>query len=333
MPGTAHLKGTLSAVSTSMTTTSAAPRHTGPSVRVQRVLALILLIAQGGITVTGSIVRVTGSGLGCDTWPNCHEGSLVPVEGAAPAIQQAIEFGNRMLTFVLAAIALALFIAVLRAHRRKEILILSFISGLGIIVQAVIGGISVLLDLQWWAVAVHFLPSMILVWIAALLYMRIAEPDDAAPVQRFPNNIRVLAAIAAVGLALVLVTGTMVTGSGPHSGDDGVGMEGRLELDTTMLTYVHATCMYIYLGLTLIVMFMLYRSKAPKDAVRTGWFLVAFIVVQWAIGLIQFYLGVPRWTVPAHIAMSSVVVAFTAFLWAHGRRRIPAESAEQPVTA
>ena len=123
-------------------------------------------------------------------------------------------------------------------------------------------------------------------------------------------------------------TGTMVTGSGPHSGDEGVGMEGRLELDTRMLTYLPAAAMYVYLGLTAVVMYMLYRSKAPKAAINTGWVLIAMIIVQWAIGLIQYYLGVPRWTVPAHIAMSSVVVAFTAFLWAHGRRR-PVAGADQ----
>lgn len=292
-----------------------------PTLTVQRVLAMLLLIAQGGITVTGSIVRVTGSGLGCNTWPNCHEGSLVPVAGAAPMIQQVIEFGNRLLTFVVAAAALAVFIAMVRAGRRIELKVLAFVSGLGVILQAAIGGLSVLLELQWWAVAIHFLPSMVLVWIAALLYMRIAEPDDGEPVRQFGDHIRLLAGLAAVGLAVVLVTGTMVTGSGPHSGDDGVGMEGRLEIDTQLLAYIHAGAMYVYLAVTLIVIFLLHRENASRTARTTGWILVAMIAVQWAIGVIQFYLGVPRWTVPAHIAMSSVVVAFTAFLWAHGRVR------------
>lgn len=308
----------------------------GPTVRVQRILALLLLIAQGGITVTGSIVRVTGSGLGCNTWPNCHEGSLVPVSGAAPAIHQIIEFGNRLLTFVLIAFALALFIAVLRAKRRKEIKLYALFSGLGIILQAIIGGISVLVDLHWWAVAVHFLPSMVLVWIAAMVFMRIDEPDNAPQVQRFPQRIRTWTIVAAVALSLVLMTGTMVTGSGPHSGDDGVGMEGRLELDTQMLAYVHAGCMYLYLLATLVVVVMLWRQHAPRDAKRAGIVLVVMILIQWAIGVTQFYLGVPRWTVPAHIAMSSVVVAFSAILYAHGLRRtfdshdkVPEENPEE----
>lgn len=289
----------------------------------QRTLAMILLICQGGITVTGSLVRVTGSGLGCNTWPLCHEGSLVPVQGAAPWIHQAIEFGNRLLTFVVAAAAAAVLVAVIRAGRGKDVRTLAWISVLGVVLQALIGGISVRLDLRWWSVAVHFLPSMVLVWVAALLYMRVAETDDAAPTVRYPQQVRRLVAAAAVALCFVLVTGTMVTGSGPHSGDSGVGMEGRLNLDTAMLAYVHAACMYVYLICTLVAVYLLRKHNAPKDAYQTALVLVALIIIQWAIGVTQFRMGVPRWTIPAHIAMSSMVVAFSAFLYAHGKRRLP----------
>ena len=313
--------------------TDHSPAHRGPSVRLQRILAMLLLIAQGSITVTGSIVRVTGSGLGCDTWPNCHEGSLVPVQGAAPALHQAIEFGNRLLTFVIAAIAIAVFVAVLRAGRRREIIIYSFVSGIGVAIQAVIGGISVLLDLKWWAVAIHFLPSMILVWIAALLYMRLAEPDHEEPVRMFAPVIRTLTVVAAVCLSVVLVTGTMVTGAGVHAGDDGVGMEGRLDVDIELMAYIHAGTMYVYLAATLAVMWLLYKGAASQAAKRTAWVLVFMIMVQWAIGIIQFNLGIPRWTIPAHIAMSSVVVAFSAFLYAHGQRRLTPAEENSVVTA
>lgn len=309
------------------------PATRGPSVRLQRILAMLLLIAQGSITVTGSIVRVTGSGLGCDTWPNCHEGSLVPVQGAAPALHQAIEFGNRLLTFVLAAIAIAVFIVVLRAGRRREIIVYSVISGLGIVLQAVIGGVSVLLDLQWWAVAIHFLPSMVLVWIAALLYMRLAEPDHLPQVRVFAPSIRMLTVLAAVSLSVVLITGTMTTGAGVHSGDAGVGMEGRLEVDIALMAYIHAATMYVYLAATLAVIWLLYRGMANRDAKNTAWVLVLMIAVQWAIGVIQFNMGIPRWTIPAHIAMSSTVVAFSAFLYAHGLRRLTPGQKNATVTA
>ncbi|WP_291339441.1 heme A synthase [Corynebacterium sp.] len=313
--------------------TDHSPATRGPSVRLQRILAMILLIAQGGITVTGSIVRVTGSGLGCDTWPNCHEGSLVPVAGAAPALHQAIEFGNRLLAWVLAAIALAVFIAVWRARRRREIIVYALLSGIGIIIQAVLGGISVHLDLKWWAVAIHFLPSMVLVWIAALLYMRLAEPDHLPQVRVFAPSIRLLTVLAAVSLSIVLVTGTMTTGAGVHSGDSGVGMEGRLEVDIALMAYIHAATMYVYLAATLAVIWLLYRGMANKDAKNTAWILVLMIAVQWAIGVIQFNMGIPRWTIPVHIGMSSTVVAFSAFLYAHGLRRLSPGQKNATVTA
>ncbi|MCT2338862.1 heme A synthase [Corynebacterium sp. p3-SID1056] len=295
----------------------------GPSIKLQRILAMILLLCQGGITVTGALVRVTGSGLGCDTWPMCHQGSLVPVAGAAPWVHQFIEFGNRLLTFVVAAAAIAVLVAVYRAQRRNVVKALAAVSLAGVAVQAIIGGISVHLDLRWWAVAVHFLPSMILVAVAAALYMRIAEPDDVAPTRMFPRAASNWAIIAAVALAFVLMTGTMVTGSGPHSGDANAGMDGRLEMDTRMLAYVHAFCLYIYLGATAVSVWILRKAQAPKDALRTATVLIVLILVQWAIGVIQFRMGVPRWTIPVHIGMSSMVVAFTTFLWAHGARRVP----------
>ena len=223
----------------------------------------------------------------------------------------------------MAAATIVLFIGILRANRRGEIIALSVVSGVGVLVQAVIGGISVHLDLLWWSVAIHFLPSMILVFVAAVLYMRIAEPDDIAPERRYSSAARWLVVAAAVALCVVLVTGTMVTGSGPHSGDAAAGMEGRLELPTRTLAYVHAAAMYVYLAFTLIAVYILRRDNAPKDAFKSSLVLIAMIAVQWAIGVGQFYLGVPRWTVPLHILMSGVVVAFTAFLFAHGNRRMP----------
>ena len=105
-------------------------------------------------------------------------------------------------------------------------------------------------------------------------------------------------------------------------GDAGVGMEGRLEVDIKLMAYIHAATMYLYLAATALVAWQLQRRNAPQAALRTAYVLIAMIFVQWAIGIIQFNLGIPRWTVPAHIAMSSVVVAFSAFLYAHGKRRV-----------
>lgn len=306
----------------SQRTPAPATNPAGPSLKTQRIIALVLLICQAGITVSGSIVRVTGSGLGCVTWPNCHPGSLVPIQGAAPMLHQAIEFGNRLLTFVVAAAAIASIVAVHKAQRRKELKVYAWAGLAGIFVQALIGALSVKLQLSWWSVALHFLPSMILVWIAAMLFSRINEPDDGTPTRLFPAAVRTLAVVAAVALSIVLLTGTFVTGSGTHSGDAGVGMEGRLGVDTYGMAVIHAICMYVYLALTLIVVFLLHRTGAPKAARKAGWVLIACIVIQWALGVTQFYLHIPRWTVPFHVGMSSVVTAFTALLWAHGLRRV-----------
>ena len=293
-------------------------RDAAPSIKQQRIIALILLICQGGITVTGSVVRVTGSGLGCETWPNCHADSLVHVPGAAPWIHQVIEFGNRLLTFVVAAAAIAVIVAMHMAKRRYELKLYAWLSLAGIAVQAVVGAISVFLDLRWWAVAIHFLPSMVLVWIAAMLYSRIKEADDGTRTPALNDVIRNLAIVAAVALGVVLMTGTMVTGSGVHAGDAGVGMEGRLDVDTKVMAYIHAACMYVYVIFTVIVQILLYRKDAPQAAKSAGWVLIACIIVQWAIGVFQFYMGVPRWTIPFHIGMSSVVTAYSALLYAHG---------------
>ncbi|MBZ8177828.1 heme A synthase [Corynebacterium sp. 3HC-13] len=309
-------------VTTSTQPDSVSPkkRRAIPTIHTQRILALILLICQAGITFTGAIVRVTASGLGCPTWPECQPGSLVPVAGTTPALHQAIEFGNRLLTFVLVAACVAVLITLIKAKRRLELLILGWISIGGIILQAVIGGISVHLQLRWWSVAIHFLPSMALVWVAALLFVRLKQPDDGIPERTFPRAIRALALISAIALSIVLITGTMVTGAGVHSGDDQIGMSGRLAVDIDMMAHIHAYCMYTYLFLTIIMVFLLHRYKAPTESKIISYWLIGMIVLQAAIGIMQYNLQVPRWSVPIHVLMSSVVVIFSAFLYASGYR-------------
>lgn len=293
-------------------------KNFAPTMKVQRFIALLLLIAQGGITVTGSTVRVTGSGLGCDSWPHCHPGSFTPVPGAAPAIHQAIEFGNRLLTFVLVGLVIALFVSVVAAGRRKEIIVHTVIQGIGVIAQAVIGGITVLMDLTWWLVVLHFLPSMLLVWLAAILFMRIGEPDDGTQKRPFDASVRGLTAISTLLLVVVLVTGTLVTSAGPHAGDEAIDPEGRLNVDLDWMAHVHAYVMYGYLALTILLVAALYLLQAPAKSKRFGLILLVFIVIQGAVGIMQFRLGVPRWTVPIHVGLCSFVVAFGSLLWSTG---------------
>lgn len=292
-----------------------------PTVQRQWLYAVILMFCQGGITFTGSLVRVTGSGLGCPTWPECQPGSLVPESGAAPAIHQAIEFGNRMLTFVVSLAALLAFLAVLRAARRSSLLDIAFLQGLGIIAQAVIGGVTVHMDLAWWMVMAHFLPSMLLTFFAAVLVVKVREPDDAVKHAGMPAALRWATWISAASLAVVLVTGTMTTSSGPHAGDDAIRQSDRLQIPLIEMANLHAHGMYLYLGVTVGLLAGLFAVRADRRILRVAGWLILGIVLQAAVGIIQYNMNVPRWTVPLHVIGSAVLTAATGMLWSMRFRR------------
>src|SRR4029079_11803256 len=146
-----------------------------------RALAVAAVVAQAGIAVTGSVVRVTGSGLGCPTWPQCFPGSLVPTpHPEVAALHQWVEFGNRLLTFAVVLVTGLCFLAALGATpRRPRLVRLALVQPLGVVAQAVIGGFTVLLGLVWWSVSVHFLVSMALLWVAGGLVSPVAQGGGA----------------------------------------------------------------------------------------------------------------------------------------------------------
>lgn len=292
-----------------------------PTVKRQRLYAIILMVCQGGITFTGSLVRVTGSGLGCDTWPQCHPGTFIPESGSAPWIHQVIEFGNRTLTFVLIIAAALAFIAVLRAARRNTILHIAFLQGIGIIVQAVLGGITVHLDLAWWIVMAHFLPSMLLVYFAAFMVIKITEDDDAPRRATMPVALRWATWGSAVTLALVLITGTMTTSAGPHAGDEAILPEHRLQIELIEIANLHAHIMYLYMGITIGLLAGLFAVRVDRRIRNVALWLILGIVLQGVVGVLQYNLGVPRWTVPLHVIGSAIVTAMTGLLWAMRFRR------------
>ena len=298
-----------------------------PSLRVQRVIAFLVILTQGGISVTGAIVRVTASGLGCPTWPQCFPGSFTPVPVAeVPVIHQAVEFGNRMITFLVVLTAAAAVLAVTRARRRREVLIYAWLMPASTVVQAVIGGITVLTGLLWWTVAIHLLASMLMVWLAVLLFVKIGEPDDGVPVRRAPVPLRWLTALIGATLAAVLVTGTLVTGAGPHAGDKSIDRPvPRLEVEITTLVHLHSSLLVAYLALVVGLGFGLLAVKAPKPVlVRLG-VLVALVAAQGLVGVVQFYTGVPAALVAVHVAGAAACTAGTAALWASMRQRTQPE--------
>ncbi|OBG34663.1 hypothetical protein A5673_21585 [Mycobacterium sp. E3198] len=299
-----------------------------PSLRAQRAVAALVILTQGGIAVTGAIVRVTASGLGCPTWPQCFPGSFTPVAHAeVPRIHQAVEFGNRMVTFAVVIAAALAVLAVTRARRRREVLVYAWLMPVSTVVQAVIGGITVRTGLLWWTVAIHLLTSMTMVWLSVLLYVKVGEPDDGVVRNRVARPLRALTALSAVNLAAVLVTGTLVTAAGPHAGDRSPSRTvPRLEVEITTLVHAHSSLLVAYLALLVGLGFGLLAVDAARSIrLRLG-VLVALVCAQAAVGTAQYFTGVPAALVAVHVAGAAACTAATAALWASMRERAQAEA-------
>jgi cytochrome c oxidase assembly protein subunit 15 len=300
---------------------------TKPSLRVQRVVAAAVILTQGGIAVTGAIVRVTASGLGCPTWPQCFPGSFTPVPVAeVPRVHQAVEFGNRLITFaVVIAAALAVFV-VTQAHRRTEVLVYAWLMPVSTVVQAVIGGITVRTGLLWWTVALHLLTSMTMVWLSVLLYVKVGEPDDGVLRDRVARPLRALTALTAVNLAAVLVTGTLVTAAGPHAGDRSPSRTvPRLKVEITTLVHAHSSLLVSYLALLVGLGCGLLAVGAARAILLRLGVLVALVGAQAAVGTTQYFTGVPPALVAVHVAGAAACTAATAALWASMRERTEPE--------
>ena len=270
------------------------------------------LVSQILIVVTGGIVRLTGSGLGCPTWPKCTEESLITVPEMG--IHGVIEFANRLLTFVLALIALLTFLTIVALGKklRKGLLMPALILGLGIPAQAILGGFTVLTQLNPWFVGAHFVLSGIMIAVAALLVFR-ALPPRHVPVS--PAIWRTANPIAIVGTITVLV-GVLVTGAGPHSGDANSVRNG---LDLELWQHVHSYPAYLLLLLTLIQLGLLSkRDRAGLERsyqLKVSAWLVVTTIAQAIIGVIQARLGVPGGLVALHMLGASVMCALLTFQW------------------
>ncbi|MGB2948533.1 MAG: heme A synthase [Rhodococcus sp. (in: high G+C Gram-positive bacteria)] len=307
-----------------------------PSLRTQKMLAIIVILTQGGIAVTGAIVRVTASGLGCPTWPQCFPGSFTPVGVAeVPFLHQAVEFGNRLLTFVVVLAAAAVVLAVTRARRRRGVLWFAWFMPLGTVLQAIIGGFTVLTGLLWWTVAIHLVVSMGMVWLATLLYFKVCEPDDATVVVgTVPEPLRLLTGLSAILLAGVLVAGTMLTGAGPHAGDKSIEEPvPRLEVEIVTLVHLHSQLLVGYLALLVGLAFALYAVRAPEPITKRLKILIGVVLAQSLVGVVQYWTDVPAALVAIHVAGAGICTAATAAVWAACRTRTygqDAEAAQRP---
>jgi cytochrome c oxidase assembly protein subunit 15 len=272
------------------------------------------LVAQIAIVVTGGLVRVTGSGLGCPTWPECVDGSLVPIEGQAEAFHKWIEFGNRMLTFVLGILAIAAIVGALRmrsrwraegAVPRRPILLLAAIPLVGTLAQAVLGGVTVLTGLHPLIVGSHFLLSVAIIAGCVVLVHRAGEPGDEPLVRLVRPEIRALSIVLIATCAAVVVLGTLVTGAGPHSGDTDV--EHRLDIDVRTIAWLHADVVLLFIGLIVAIWLALRLTDGPARARWWSHALMALAIVQGIVGYTQWFAGVPWALVAIHMLLACLV--------------------------
>jgi len=265
----------------------------------RRAIYGLLLVLQAGLILTGGAVRLTGSGLGCPTWPECTPGSYTPVPNQAEgALHAWIEFGNRLLTFGLVAISLIVLAHVL-ITKRRDLRLLAAGQLLGILGQGVLGGITVLTDLHPLPVASHLLLSIILVAAAVSLYDR-----RETPVERIKQSDKLISMLSKSHIALsfiVIVLGTLVTGSGPHAGDE---QARRFGFDIRTVAILHADAVIALFGLTLALAVAL---RANKVILRKIYIFTLIALAQGAIGYIQYFTGIPEVLVAAHLLGATIV--------------------------
>lgn len=263
-------------------------------------LALAAIVVNVAIVLTGGIVRVTGSGLGCPEWPTCDGTQVVPQPGAEAGWHQAIEFGNRLITFVVLAVAAAVVVAVHRhARERRDVVRLAWGLPLGVVGQAILGGITVLTGLHPLVVAGHFLLSMVLIAVAVVLHDRVSDHPDGRATRRLQATTGVLLVLA----VLVLVVGTLVTASGPHAGDPGTA---RLGVDIRTIARVHAGLVWATVATTVGALVLARRGEADSRVVRALAVLLGVELAQGAIGYLQYALGIPAWLVALHLLGASL---------------------------
>ncbi|MGG5257221.1 COX15/CtaA family protein [Phycicoccus avicenniae] len=297
------------------------------STRAVRRWAWATLVANTVIILTGGLVRLTGSGLGCPTWPRCTDASYVPHQELG--LHGVIEFGNRLLTYVLVAVVVGTAVAVWRwsgTSRGLRRLVVGI--GLGIPFQAVIGGITVLTDLNPWVVALHLVLSMYLVALSVWLVVRVHPRAGVAASAGVQRLVRVVYGVAWVAVYL----GTVVTGSGPHAGDEDSPRNG---LSPETWSHVHAASVYLLVALTLALWWST-RSGALRRPVLV---LLGVELAQGVVGLVQFWTGLPIVLVALHLVGAAALVAAATWvvLAARGGSSEGAtgetRSADQPVPA
>jgi heme a synthase len=290
------------------------PRRLSPEA-YQRI-TLFALLALCVIIVTGGAVRLTGSGLGCTDWPTCEGGQVV-----APLEYHAwVEFGNRLFTgLVSIAVILAVLGSLVREPRRPDLTALSWGLVAGVLAQILLGALVVKTELVPAAVSAHFLVSMALVWNAVLLNVRAGE-GNGPPQPTVAPIVRRLSRVVLGLLVVVLFIGTLVTGSGPHSGDP--GEVERLSFEIRDIARLHSVAVWMLVAASIAAVVAAVRTGAPVAVRRWGVAVLVCELAQGAIGYLQYFNGVPVRLVAAHIT-GAVVLWVVALRFALAQRTCP----------
>jgi cytochrome c oxidase assembly protein subunit 15 len=274
-----------------------------------RTITIAALVALCVIVVSGAAVRLTGSGLGCDDWPNCNDTKLVDVSTGHAAVEQV----NRLFTGVVAvAVIGAVLGSVVRVPRRRDLTRLSLGLVAGVIAQIVLGGITVLTDLHPVSVMGHFLLSMAIVANAVVLVHRAGEPDGGVRRSAVRGSTRRLVLALMLATTVAVVTGTLVTNTGPHAGDEDAR---RFGWDISDVARVHGTAVLITIALALVLAWRVRRSPLDRPqlmAALTSWLFVA--VLQAVVGYVQYFSGAPVLLVAIHVTGATALFAATVAL-------------------
>ncbi|MEU4495156.1 COX15/CtaA family protein [Streptomyces sp. NBC_00210] len=299
-----------------------------PTPEAVRRAALSAVVMSVVIIVTGGAVRLTGSGLGCDTWPKCTDDSLfaTPAQG----IHGAIEFGNRMLTYVLsAAVGWTIIAASAARPRRRRLTRLAWAQFWIVMGNAVLGGITVMAGLNPWTVAGHFMLATGLLTVATLTWQR-AREGDGTPRPRVPRPVRKLSWAIVVTSALLIALGTSVTGSGKHAGDS--SQVPRMPWDWVDAAHVHAAAAWVVCALAVAMWLVLRVVDAPDDIRARARDLLLVLLAQGAVGYVQYFTHVPEALVAAHM-LGSALMWIAVVRLALSLRERPEETAEVPAQA
>lgn len=289
----------------------------GPARRA-RLAAVVFwgnLFCQIGIILSGGAVRLTGSGLGCSTWPNCEPGQFTPELTMEAGIHPFVEFGNRSLTGVLSVFAIALLLVSWRwlAHKGTGFRRLAWVPLIGTGVQAIVGMVVVFADLHPGVVSPHFLISPLLAAVSMVLLVRLYDGDGRMRLAVPARAVTVFVPLAVIGF-VILVLGTIVTGTGPHSGD--AGEITRIDMNPVVASRIHAIAVYVFCAALAVLLVILHRARARREAIVAAWWLVALTLAQGVIGYVQYYLGLPELIVFLHLIGAALFAAAIAWVGA-----------------